>query len=132
MIIIKAKNEIGEKDVKKALKADYFIGIGSAGSSTEFYLNQIPKELCNKQHYESAGKVFVSINGRRKDRVGIKKILDLLQIALNAGCSFICDNNYDRNRPYNVGERELYCWFLDNGLFEAEAGEWYPADKWFV
>jgi len=126
MIKITTNKPIGEKDVKKAEKADYFIGIGCKGSSTESYQKQTPKELCNKTSYDKAGKVFVSINGKRRNRIGIKKILDLLQHAKNAGCSFIADKEYDRQRDYNIGERELVCWFEENDYFEVGKGEWYP------
>lgn len=124
MIKIKCKNYYGKKDVIKAERADYFIGVGCDGSSTEYYRSQIEIEKKNRGYYDKPGIVFVSINGSRKGRISVNAISHLLQIALEDGCSFIVDKKCDRLRDYNVGERELEEWFIKNNLVEIEDGLW--------
>lgn len=98
------------KDQKKADLATCFIGRGSANSSTEAY-RKAYGPLANKGQYTNKDIVFVSVEGNRVNRVPIDH--DEVRLALAAGARIVCDNDYHRNRPYNVGERELYELLLD-------------------
>lgn len=95
----------GRKDQAKAKIATKFIGRGSNRSSTHLYGLQFG-ELANPGVYTEDDKVFVSVEGARKGRLP----LDAEEVtkAVLAGARIICDNCYNRNRDYNVGERELY------------------------
>lgn len=104
-----------QKDMAKAEIANKFIGIGAVGSSTEYYAENLPQELVNCGGYVSTDVVFISMNGNRRNRVSIKHpILDReIQAAIDAGAAIVADNEFHRNRNFNVGERELAYRLLD-------------------
>lgn len=98
--------EHGAKDWKKAMMADAFIGFGVAGSSTARYAEALAK-VGMKVNVPTNGKVFVSINGAREGRIGIDAYRDLIIECAAKGAVFITDDKSNREREYNVGEREL-------------------------
>lgn len=109
------------KDQAKSDRANKFIGRGSARSSTNAY-RVAWGELANCGEYAANDVVFVSVEGARSGRVG----LDTGEViaAIKAGASFIADTPYNRQRSYNVGERELALLLSTNGYREASPGFW--------
>lgn len=108
-LIIQSKHE---KDVIKASLCDYYIGVGCDGSSTKSYHDQISriiKDRVNQLEYPKLGhRVFCSFNGRRYNRTPFQTVVPYINEAVLSGCTLIADNTYDRNRSYNIGEREFY------------------------
>lgn len=92
------------KDQCKANAATCFIGRGSQQSSTHKYAMAYG-ELANKGSYTIDDIVFVSVEGARTSRKPLDK--DEISRAAKARVIFHTDNAYNRNRSYNVGEREL-------------------------
>jgi hypothetical protein len=107
------------KDQKKADISQSFIGIGAEGSSTDIYRSNYGL-MANKLNYAETEKVFVSINGNRKDAVKIEAIQIYLMAAINAKAWFVTDNLLNRNRDYNSGEREL-AEFLKKNFYVEDA-----------
>ena len=105
------------KDQRKADNATCFIGRGSPKSSTNAYMLAYG-ELANKGTYSPSDVVFVSVEGARSGRVPLP--MNEVQSAITAGASFITDDSYNRNRPYNVGERELERVLRDMGYKPTE------------
>ena len=114
------------KDQAKADKATKFIGQGSAQSSTAQYAKDFG-ESANTGTYTSDDVVFVSAEGNRKGRLPIDKAE--LRKATKAGATIITDKDTDRNRPYNVGEREVIAELALEGYEEVTPGEWKPQQK---
>lgn len=114
-------NPYAKKDVLKATNATKFIGRGSVASSTNKY-RLAAGSLANCGKYSKEDIVFVSAEGARKNRIDID--IHELTLATNAGASFITDNFSDRNRPYNVGEREVEAFLISSGYRDDGAGYW--------
>lgn len=114
-------NPYAKKDVLKAVNATKFIGRGSVASSTNKY-KLAAGSLANCGEYSKKDIVFVSAEGARKNRIVIDT--QELTLATNAGASFITDNFSDRNRPYNVGEREVAVFLLSKGYRDDGTGFW--------
>lgn len=115
--LVGATNPYARKDLQKAQGSTKFIGRGSPASSTNRY-RLAAGDLANTGNYTAADIVFVSVEGARRGRI-VADIAELWKAA-EAGVTFVTDNDYDRNRPYNVGEREvsalLRVWgYRDNG-----------------
>lgn len=112
------------KDRAKAARATRFIGRGSPRSSTEAY-RQAAGDLANPGIYTAANVVFVSAEGNRSGRLAA----DWAELAraIAGGATLITDIAADRERPYNVGEREVARYLTDNGYREAKPGLWKPA-----
>ena len=112
------------KDRAKAARATRFIGRGSPRSSTEAY-RRAAGDLANPGTYTAADVVFVSAEGNRSGRLAA----DWAELAraIAGGATLITDVAADRERPYNVGEREVARYLTDNGYREAEPGLWKPA-----
>ena len=94
----------GAKDQAKAEKATCFLGEGSSKSSTNTY-----QKICRdyiKNEYSTDDIVFISVEGNRSNRLPLNEHKVLAVI--NAEAMIICDNTYNRERLYNIGERELY------------------------
>lgn len=111
------------KDQLKANLATKFIGRGSEQSST----NQYAKDfgiLANCGIYTANDKVFVSTEGARKNRVPLQT--NEVMLAINAKATIIADDPYNRNRPYNIGEKELEALLIANNYIEVKAGIWQP------
>ena len=114
----KVSNVIYKKEQDKADKANKFIGFGKSGSSTHVYRQDFGN-MANTSNYESTDIVFVSTNGNPSDKYRYKPMYRTfrkeLDIAIKGGVTFITDNRYNRNRDYNIGERELAEYLTDKG-----------------
>lgn len=113
-----------QKDLRKATNATKFIGRGSSASSTNKY-RLAAGDLGNCGHYEAHDIVFVSAEGARRQRLPIDTAE--LMLAARAGATFITDTPEDRNRPYNVGEREVAAFLHAQGYRDDGKGHWRKA-----
>ncbi len=115
------------KDIEKAKIANKFIGYGVRGSSTDLYSIILPQEVVNCGTYTAADVVFVSVNGSRGNRVSLEypALRGQLVVAVTAGASIVCDNEYHRNRTFNVGETELEAFLEYADYMEVESNEFY-------
>ena len=104
------------KDQAKASIADSYIGFGAIDSSTQKYKAYFDR--VNVEKYEPWEIVFVSINGKRPNAIGIEAYKETLQLAAEQGVVFCADNPSNRNRDYNTGERALAKWFQSFGYTE--------------
>ncbi len=119
------------KDLAKARRATQFIGQGSSASSTAAYA-RAAAHLANTGSYTSADVVFVSSEGARGGRFdpvgkvpnGAYRNLDL---AIAAGARFVVDRKEDRDRGYNVGERQVVAYLRSKGYAEVEPGLFAPS-----
>lgn len=110
-----------QKDLRKATSATKFIGQGSPASSTNKY-RRAAGDLANCGHYVAEDVVFVSAEGARRQRLTIDQVE--LARASQAGVTFITDTPADRNRPYNVGEREVADFLQAQGYEDDGQGRW--------
>ncbi|WP_395147142.1 D-alanyl-D-alanine carboxypeptidase family protein [Moraxella atlantae] len=128
-VTLPRKNEVSQevhnKDQAKSDKANKFIGFGSPNSSTDLYAKAWD-DKANTGTYTSTDVVFISINGNRKDKVGIDTYTQELDKAIEAGATFITDTKaYRENSKFNIGERELASYLESKGYTEAnENGIW--------
>lgn len=114
------------KDIRKFRGCNKLIarGHGSSGLYAE-----ICEDACNFGDYDSTDVVGVSVNGKRSGRLPLDKAE--LRKACEVGAMIIGDNPYDRNRRYNVGEKELETALLELGYEEMDFdGIWVPGDNW--
>lgn len=119
------RNRYTSKDQLKSDKANQYIGLGVHGSATDQYRKDWG-ELANTGKYTPSSIIFVSINGNSRDRFGLDKISFLLDLAIEAGSTFITDTPQHRQRPYNIGEREVAMHLKLNNYTEVEPGTWVP------
>ena len=120
-----------DKDKVKFAKCNKLISRGAVGSSSHKYMLgqilDIEKSSINCGEYNEEDIVGVSVNGNRKGRITFDS--DEVYKAIDAGSTIITDNEYDRNRPFNIGEREL-ARFLASwkyGFFDhPKGGVWKP------
>lgn len=110
-----------QKDLRKATTATKFIGRGSPASSTNRY-RQAAGDLANCGRYVASDVVFVSAEGARRQRLDIDRAE--LELASQVGVTFITDAPADRNRPYNVGEREVAAFLQTQGYLDDGQGHW--------
>lgn len=121
---VQSTNPHFSKDLKKAENATCFIGRGSMASSTHKYM-VAAGDLANKGQYNSDDVVFVSAEGNRKGRIS-PNFPELLK-AIQARVTFITDTRYNRNTSYNIGEREVEAYLLNNGYVDTYGkGIWKP------
>lgn len=120
---VKSTNPYFSKDLAKALHATRFIGRGSTLSSTNKYM-EAAGDLANCGNYSLADVVFVSAEGARRNRIEVN--FEELALAIAARASFVTDVPFDRNRPYNIGERKVADFLSKNGYVEAKPGRWHP------
>lgn len=111
------------KDLAKAKRANKFIGRGSLASSTNKYATAAGG-LANCGEYSALDTVFISAEGARRCRLKIDTTE--INLAVKAKATFITDSAYDRNRAYNVGEREVEKFLLANNYTELTPGCWKP------
>ena len=111
------------KDLSKASVSTQFIGQG-IGSTREYLRTlNLPN---NTGVYSSADTVFVSCNGNRRGRFAPvingqpQGVYALVMPALIQGARVVMDNHYHRNRPYNIGEREMYDYLISQGVIYVE------------
>lgn len=109
------------KDQAKSDRANKFIGRGSASSSTAQYAKDWGNRA-NTGSYTSSDVVFVSAEGNRSGRV--PPDLSELNKAMAAGATLITDTEANRERPYNVGEREVTSHLKKHGYVESKPGTW--------
>lgn len=107
----------GRKDKLKSEIANKFIGYGAKGSSTDRYRKYF-NNMANTGKYNSTDIIFVSINGKRPNRIGIEAYKNELTTAIKAGVTFVTDNPENRNRNYNIGEREIANFLRKNNYYE--------------
>lgn len=119
--LAESTNPYARKDLRKAKGASKFIGRGSPASSTNRYMHAAG-DLANTGHYTAADTVFVSAEGARRGRIAAD--ITELWTAAEAGVVFVTDNEYDRTRPYNVGEREVAALLLAWGYRDNDTGRW--------
>lgn len=111
------------KDQFKASVATKYIGSGTLGSSTDIYEKCYGTKLANTREYCAEDVVFVSINGKRKEREPLREAE--VNIAIKAGVVFVADCFKWRNVSYNVGERELEEHLKQNDYVElGDTGTW--------
>ena len=116
-VILKGKSPYLTKDQAKSNQANKFIGYGVKGSSTDQY-RQDWGDKANTGSYTQNDKVFVSTNGKRNNRIGLDAYKSELDLAIQANATLITDNQNDRNRNYNIGERELASYLSEHGYIE--------------
>lgn len=114
------------RDAAKAAVCDWFVGLGSDGSSTDSYMKQYA-ERANIKVYpiavdddSNAKRVFVSLDANQPNRIPFIMVQDHVDHALAHGMTLVADNSYHRNRSYNVSEREFADYmqqFIDNGSY---------------
>lgn len=109
---VQSTNPYFSKDLQKARNATKFIGRGSAASSTNKYM-VAAGDLANCGVYTAEDVIFVSAEGMRKGRLAVD--FSELEKAVVAGATFVTDDSYNRNRPYNIGEREVAEFLTKNG-----------------
>lgn len=118
------------KDQVKANRANKFIGRGSLRSSTHAYAVALGS-LANSGVYVHTDYVFVSAEGARSGRL----TPDYAEIdrAIAAGATFVTDNKPNRERAYNVGEREVAAYLTAHGYDPLRYDEWgYPPFELWV
>lgn len=120
-VILPQTSPYTAKDQRKADAATKFIGRGSPVSSTAAYALVCGK-LANSGQYTADDVVFVSAEGNRRGRIAPD--LDELQKACDANARFITDDAANRNRSYNVGEREVAKFLVSQGYRESRPGVW--------
>lgn len=118
---VQSTNPYFRKDLEKARYATKFIGRGSSASSTNKYM-MAAGDLANCGNYTSEDVVFVSAEGMRKGRIAVD--FTELEKAVKAKVTFITDDAYNRNRPYNLGEREVADFLIKNGYKDTGKGVW--------
>ena len=106
------------KDQVKANLCNRSIGRGSPASSTNQYRKDFGNEanIGDRKDYLRTDVVFISAEGNRRGRLPI----DVNEIvkACEAEVKFITDTPYQRNRSYNVGEREVAALLEQQGYDE--------------
>lgn len=112
------------KDQKKADACNKFIGRGSDRSSTQKYAVAYGA-MANCGQYESTDWVFISVEGARSGR--LNPDFDELQRAVDAGVTFVTDDIANRQRTYNMGERQVAAYLISHNYVETEPGVWRPA-----
>ena len=122
------------KDLAKARQATQFTGQGSPGSSTAAYARAAAPRA-NTGHYVAGDVVFVSAEGNRTgwfDPIGQAPngAYRAIDRAIAARARFVIDRPADRNRPYNIGERQVAAYLEAQGYEEAAPGHFVPARSW--
>lgn len=118
---VKTTNPYFTKDLAKSRNATKFIGRGSLASSTNKYM-EAAKDLANTGSYVQEDVIFVSAEGMRRGREEID--FEEIQLAVDAGATFVTDNLSDRTRPYNMGERQVAAFLTKKGYIDNGKGIW--------
>ena len=124
MIVLPKTSPYTAKDQRKADQCNKFIGRGSPRSSTHSYMLAYGA-LANCGEYTKTDKVFISAEGMRNGR--LNPSVEEITLAANADVTFITDTESDRNRPYNVGERQVVAILEKLNYFEIQQGKWVSA-----
>ena len=118
------------KDFEKFAKCNKLITRGVVGSSSHKYMFMHSKWDINTGEYTCDDIVGVSVNGNRKNRVKFDS--DEVYQAIDAGARIITDNQHNRERPYNIGERELAKFMVSYGckyFDHPKGGVWIPPNS---
>jgi hypothetical protein len=118
---VQSTNPYFKKDLEKARYATKFIGRGSTASSTNKYM-VAAGNLANCGIYSQDDIIFVSAEGMRGGRIPVD--ISELEKAVSAKATFVTDDEYNRNRPYNLGEREVANFLIKNGYIDTGKGIW--------
>ena len=112
------------KDAAKAAISTKYIGRGSDRSSTNAYRIAIGKARANTGNYSADDVVWISAEGARGGRIEP----DHAEIALAcaARATFITDDAANRERSYNLGERQVSEQLHRAGYRELMPGRWTP------
>jgi hypothetical protein len=109
------------KDQLKWTRASCMIGRGSSRSSTQKYADALG-EWANPGRYSADDWVFVSAEGARGGR--LDPDWAELQLAVDAGASFVTDDLANRQRSDNLGERQVAAFLAGRGYREGGPGLW--------
>ena len=135
-----------EKERVKTRIATQFIGDGVENSSTDkfremyekLYFEKLRQGVANTGKYTAKDIIYVSSNGRRKNRVdpvingelqGVYKNIDK---AIKAGATIVMDTleYLKKTKSYNIGEAALAKYLESKGYSRVgETGEWKPGTK---
>lgn len=121
------RNRYTEKDTAKAALASKYIGRGSPRSSTDAYRRAIGPSRANTGNYERNDVVWISAEGARSNR--IDPDVSEITLATAAGATIITDTAPHRERPYNVGERQVAAILARQSYRETHPGCWTPDFK---
>ena len=113
-----------DKDQAKADRANKFIGRGSPSSSTNAYALACG-EAANAGQYQRSDIVMISAEGNRRGRLAPD--FAEIRLAMDAGAAILTDTPAHRERPYNLGEREVAAFLSAGGYVERYPGHWLPA-----
>ena len=125
------------KDQRKLDLATHYVACGSSASSSRKYWDQlcgrdrpcvVDIDRVGRTKYEADTALYVSVEGNRRGRVSYTSSTQAWQAVerfLGQGNVVIADNEYDRRRPYNVGERELLEHLLSLDAVEFKPGMWH-------
>ena len=127
MVQLTIKTKYAFKDQKKADQANKFIGIGSPASSTNQYRKDYGDMANCGVYNEDEDIVFISAEGNRAGRLNpdFKEV----NLAIKARVTLLTDNPYNRNRAYNIGERQVAQHLEECGYTETihtHCSAWYP------
>jgi len=115
------RGHYGKKDLAKFDICTKLISRGVDGSSSYRY-SQHP--LCNTGNYNESDIVGVSVNGKRKGRIGFDKN-EIIKAYESGIKGFVTDCLFDRSREFNVGEREVALFLESLGYHEyKDTGKW--------
>lgn len=115
------KSTYFEKDRLKFANANKLISRGSEKSSSNAYKNAVGNKA-NVGMYNSNDIIAISSEGNRTGRIAPD--FAEIQKAIDANVTFITDNSANRNRDYNIGEREVAKYLSSKGYIETNDGIW--------
>ena len=121
------RNRYTAKDTAKAAIATKYIGRGSTRSSTDAYRRAIGPTRANTGSYARDDVVRVSAEGARSNRIDPDACE--ITLATTAGATIVTDTPPHRERPYNVGERQVAAILARHSYSEAHPGCWTPDVK---
>lgn len=119
-----ARSHLQRKDAYKFKECNVLIAMGVAGSSSAMYAAYCSP--VNPGVYKATDVVGISVNGARRGRVSFDA--SEVKLAIEAGATLVTDKPVDRDRAFNVGERELASWLRDHDYVETN-GVWRPKEK---
>lgn len=109
---VSGENHHRQKDAEKFKPCNKLIARGSAKSSSNLYAEIMP-DVTNVGEYSRYDVVGISAEGNRTARV--EPDYEEIDKAVAAGSTFITDNTFNRRRPFNVGEREVWVHLIAKG-----------------
>ncbi len=118
------RTRYAQKDARKAALATKYIGRGSPRSSTNAYRLAIGPQFANTGNYAPGDTVWISAEGARANR--LNPDFREIGMAIDALTTIITDGPTDRQRPYNVGERQVGTYLTTRGYVEVSPGRWQP------